>query len=204
MIREWIDRSGVEVTVLSPNLERAEQVLSQLQVTTRSPLGAIAYYTGGLLVDHGWVRILGGGNDTFLRDLLNWNAIDVDSTSRLENCILIADDVIGGFFAINGGQFSGEAGEVFYFAPDTLEWEGLGVGYTEFIQWILCGDLNKFYEEFRWEGWEQEVSSIRENESMLVYPFLWAEGPKINHRSKKVVPVEELWDIRMQNKDSLS
>ena len=35
--------------------------------------------------------------------------------------LLVADDVLGGFFAINGGTFCGKAGNVFYYAPDSGE-----------------------------------------------------------------------------------
>ncbi|WP_415004786.1 DUF2625 family protein [Aeromicrobium sp.] len=33
------------------------------QVTTGSTLGALAYNCAGLLIDHGWLRILAGGTD---------------------------------------------------------------------------------------------------------------------------------------------
>ncbi len=35
--------------------------------------------------------------------------------------LLVADDVSGGFFAINGGAFDGKAGNIFYYAPDSGE-----------------------------------------------------------------------------------
>ena len=35
-------------------------MLSRLQVTARSMMGALALSSGGMLVDHGWVRLLGG------------------------------------------------------------------------------------------------------------------------------------------------
>jgi len=38
-----------------------KSALVAVQVTTRSPMGAIIYETGGILVDHGWIRILGSG-----------------------------------------------------------------------------------------------------------------------------------------------
>mgnify|MGYP000969392700 FL=1 len=35
--------------------------------------------------------------------------------------LLVADDVLGGFFEINGGAFDGKAGNIFYYAPDSGE-----------------------------------------------------------------------------------
>ena len=40
----------------------------------RSPLGAVVYETGGILVDGGWLRILGSGNARLTRTLPGWNA----------------------------------------------------------------------------------------------------------------------------------
>jgi hypothetical protein len=37
-------------------------------------MGAIVYHTGGLLIDHGWLRILGGGgHPRTQRSLMSWN-----------------------------------------------------------------------------------------------------------------------------------
>jgi hypothetical protein len=36
-------------------------------------MGAIIYETGGLLVDNGWIRILGSGHKKLDRNLPEWN-----------------------------------------------------------------------------------------------------------------------------------
>ena len=54
--------------------------------------------------------------------------------------LLIGDDVVGGFFAINGGGLGEEVGKAHYFAPDSLSWESLGVGYTDFLLWCFSGE----------------------------------------------------------------
>lgn len=50
------------VAVLPKTANAARACLEGLQVTTRSPLGAIAHETGGLLIDSGWLRVLGSGH----------------------------------------------------------------------------------------------------------------------------------------------
>lgn len=40
----------------------AEAELVKTQVTTRSVMGAVVYETGGILIDRGWLRILGSGS----------------------------------------------------------------------------------------------------------------------------------------------
>ena len=54
--------------------------------------------------------------------------------------VLIADDDLGVFFALNGGRFAAENHSVWYFAPDTLRWEDTGKGYSDFHYWSLVGD----------------------------------------------------------------
>lgn len=201
LIQEWATKSGHTNEFLPVNFDNARKVLLKLQVSTKSALGAVAYKTGGILADNRWLRILGSGHEMFLRDIVSWNEIeDSGSSAKLKGCLLIADDVLGGFFAINGGAFQGEMGNVFYFAPDTLEWEDLEMGYTDFIHWALVGDVAKFYESFRWNEWKNEVLNINCDQGILIYPFLWAEGPELTNRARKAVPIDELWNINLINK----
>lgn len=93
LIREWIKDSDHEVEVLPPSARR-EDVLLDLQVTTRSTMGAVAYETGGILIQNGWLRFPGSGHSKLTRTLPGWNE------GRSEGLFLIADEAVGGFFAI--------------------------------------------------------------------------------------------------------
>ena len=55
-----IAQSPVPVEVLPPDRAQCGASSRQLQVTVRSALGAVALNTGGMLVDHRWVRVYGG------------------------------------------------------------------------------------------------------------------------------------------------
>src|SRR4051794_29013179 len=111
-IRSWVAASSRDVVVVPPERADSEWTLLQLQVTTRSVLGALAFYCGGLVVDHGWIRILGGGGGRLpgLRDW-NWGGGCVEG-EPLEGALLIAHDILGGSFAVNDTAFAGDAGEV--------------------------------------------------------------------------------------------
>lgn len=111
--------------------------------------------------------------------------------------LLVADDVLGGFFAINGGDLGEEMGSVFYFAPDSNEWECLDMGYSQFLMWSLQGDIAGFYENMRWPGWDQEISSLTGDQAISVYPFLSAKGPPIAERHRGVVPIAELFTLHI-------
>jgi Protein of unknown function DUF2625 len=56
LVRQWLAEAKRPYELLSPSEARGD-VLVDLQVTTRSPMGAIAYETGGVLIDHGWLRL---------------------------------------------------------------------------------------------------------------------------------------------------
>lgn len=117
---------------------------------------------------------------------------------RLLGGCLFADDVVGGFFALNGNAFDAQPGHVQYFAPDTLNWEDLNMTYSQFLVWACSDRLAKFYESFRWQGWREEVRALRGDKGFSIYPFLWAEGPSVAERSRREVPTEELWGLQME------
>lgn len=177
-----------------------DAALLAIQVTTRSPMGAIVYETGGLLIDHGWLRILGSGHSRLPRSLASWNeGRTMFGDERPPGYLLVADDVLGGFFAINGGSLGPEQGSVFYFAPDTAEWENLDYSYSQFVYWCLQGNLAGFYESLRWPGWEQEISTLGGDQAISVYPFLFTKGKPIREpiaeRHRGVVPIAEMFSL---------
>ena len=73
LVQEWIAAACNQVEVLVADRARGEEVLLHLQVTTRSPMGTIALETGGILIDHGWLRFLGSGHARMHGDLQSWN-----------------------------------------------------------------------------------------------------------------------------------
>jgi hypothetical protein len=100
---------------------------------------------------------------------------------------------MGGRFAINGGGLDAEPGEVCYWAPDTLDWTGIGGGHSRFVGWALGGGLTDFYESLRWDGWEGEVAALAPDQGLSVYPPPFArEGRAIRAGSRKPVPIAEL------------
>jgi hypothetical protein len=58
VVQGWLRKATNPVEVLPPVEEKRKAALVAIQVTTRSPMGAIIYETGGILADHGWIRIL--------------------------------------------------------------------------------------------------------------------------------------------------
>ena len=205
LVRGWIAAASNQVEVLPARDPDRSRALEEMQVTTRSPMGAVVYETGGLLIDGGWLRMLGSGHPRLPRTLPGWNKgktwTDAQSVPPL---LVVADDVIGGSFAINGGALDGPQGHVHYFAPDCLEWESLERGYSDFLQWTLRGDLEKFYEGQRWPEWPVDVSALAGDQAFSIYPCLWTEGPPVGERSRKAVPMAELFEFQFDVKRQLA
>lgn len=194
LVQEWIAAAKNHVEVLPCTPEKGNEELYKVQVTTRSPMGAIVHTTGGILVDHGWIRILGAGAPRLNRSLHQWNHSMglIPDDGLPPSYLVIADDVVGGYFALNGGGLGTAPGKVYYFAPDTQEFESLDISYSEFLGFCFDGDLNKFYSGLRWDNWQEEVSKLDGNQVYNFYPLLGTqEAQDINKVSRRAVSILE-------------
>ena len=190
-LQQLISDAEVPCELLPPGPER-EQSLLYLQVTTRSLLGAFGYDTGGLLIDDGWLRLLGSGHSKSTRSLHEWNSPRTDGTF-----ILIGDDAAGGFYALNGGAFGEDLGAVYYWAPDDLEWESLEMGHTDFVAFSLTDRITEFYESLRWPTWRDDVKDLPTDRSFFFYPFLWTREGSVEDSHRSTVPLSEAWDVKV-------
>lgn len=205
LIHSWMAAAKCPVEILPCSPADGERALLDAQITTRSPMGAICHETGGILVDDAWLRILGAGCERLPRALMAWSRERVPFFGQQPTFLIIADDPIGGFFCLNGGAFPHvDPGHVAYFAPDTLEWEDLDMTYSDFLCWSWSGDLERFYDQLRWPGWQAECKSLAGDRTFGIYPFLWAKGPTIGERHRKPVPSAETWALEMDLRRQLN
>jgi len=196
VLRDRLAEAGERVLVLPRERPDAERTLHHVQVTVGSSLGAIAYETGGVLIDSGWLRLHGAGSPRMLGSLRSWSDGSVDLFGLSGRAIVVAHDAVGGFFALNGGAFDGNPGDVHYLSPHSLQWEDLELGYSDFLSWAIEGDLEDFYADSRWPGWREQVAPLSGDQAILIYPPLWAaEGGDLMDRTRKPVPVIELWGL---------
>lgn len=184
-LKEQFKQSKRNIEILNIDSSKINTVKVKWNIPDDTLWGAILYNTGGIVFD-GWVRLLASGE----RDIVNWNA-----TLNINGFIVVADDILGGLFGLNT-----ETNIIHYFAPDTLEWEDMEVTYSQFVRWLAEGDVDRFYDAFRWDNWEEEVSRLKMSEGISFYPFLWAKPEQERH--KKVIPLEEIvllsFDMKQQ------
>lgn len=195
-VQGWIREGSAPVEILPPSVPGRDANLEWLQVTLRSSLGAVAYETGGLLVDRGWLRLLGSGHSRLPRSLLQWNRGRTwRELAESRSHILVADDAIGGLFALGCGGEGFPAGEIVYFPPDTLRWETLEMGFSDFLGWCFSGGLEEFYGDYRWEGWEKDVEALGGDRVFDLLPPPFLKGLPFSQRSRASVPIEEHYDL---------
>ena len=196
-VASWISQSPRTVEVLPPDPDRQRDCLLALQVTTRSVLGALAWHSSGVLLDHRWLRLLGGVSSSGLPDVVTASGMEPGAGTAPPH-VVIAQDVLGGLFAVNGHGLPCAPGEVAYFAPDTLQWEGMGIGNSDFVSWALTGDTGTFYEQVRWPGWEVESEQVPLDGGLHVYPPLFTTEAKqdLAGTSRRAVPWQEILDVQ--------
>jgi hypothetical protein len=186
-VEAWLATATNPVEVLPANETRAAKVLSLIGVTTNSPMGAIAAQSGGLVID-GWLRVLGGGGPRMDGDQARWNGLgDEPLAPRLQGAFVVALDLLGGVFALFAATR-----KVAYFAPDTLRWEPLALGYGEFVHAMLHSNLDEFFRGLRWPDWRAETATLGLNDGIMVYPFLWTKESREAPPSRSVVPMRQL------------
>jgi len=204
VVKGWIGEAKNKIEVLPCERKNADDALVESRLNTRSLMGAIVYETGGLLIENGWIRILGAGCERMKRSLPAWNKGKTFSEyGEIPPYMLMADDAVGGLFAINGGLLGDDKGKIYYFAPDTLAWEPLDIDYSQFLMFCFASDIGRFYSNLRWQGWENDIKQLSPDYAYTFYPYLWTkQGKDINTVSKKAIPVQELYDFNMEMKST--
>ncbi|MGW1402309.1 DUF2625 domain-containing protein [Streptomyces sp. NPDC002405] len=206
-LRETLGAGPVSVEVLPPDGGLGRASLLQLQVTARSYLGAMVLHCGGLLVDGGWLRVFGSPVDGAARGVPSLAQVNqfpgaFDPAWRADTGLVVAHDVMGGVFALNGGAPAGPGrpgapGEMVYFAPDSLHWEALGVGHSTWVAWLVSGALDEFYADLRWPGWKDEIQALNSDQGLSLFPPLWSAEARqdLPATSRRAVPMRELLSV---------
>ncbi len=184
-------KSDRSIEICKGNIAHGIDEIHKIGAEEESVLGAVVVNTCGLIFDK-WVYVIGQSSENYgiqnFSEKMNFGS---------EGLLIVATDIIGGVFALNMGRFNENKGMVWYFAPDTLEWESLEMKYSEFIVWLAQGDLPGYYSSMRWTDWRKKAELVSFGEGVLIYPYLWAKECNIETASKKVVPLGEILEMNV-------
>jgi hypothetical protein len=195
LLEEWVAASPDTAQLVPPPTD-AGAALTILQVTTRSFLGTLVYSTGGITIN-GWLRIWGGGSEAVPRKLVPPGTPFSEDADAVDGMILVGDDVVGGFFALDSGALSAP-GSVHYLSPDGTKWEDLEMGHGAWVEKMLSGGVGAFYGDLRWDGYDDDVKTLRGNQCFSFFPPLWATEGSVEKSDHRAVPVLEMWGIRRE------
>jgi len=174
-MKELFLSSERKITILESDNNKAALISRMYDIEQESFFATVVYGTGGVVIDN-WVRLLASGE----RDIATWN-----DTLQIDNYFVVADDILGGLFAMNK-----QSSVIEYFAPDTLEWESLELYYPHFVKWLLEGDIDLFYSDLRWDNWQSDVEMLSFNDGIAFFPFLWTKSEE--ERCKRVISINEI------------
>ena len=202
-ISQWIEQARNHCEVIKKDQSSAERELFTMQMPTSSPIGAVIYETGGILIHHGWLRILGSGSFKLARGLMDWNfSKSFSQSGEKPKYLLVADDVIGGYFALNGGSLGKNLGKIYYFSPKDLSWHDLNFTYTEFLSWGLNGDIDAFYQDLFWQNWQEDIKQLDGNQLFVFMPDLSEDkSTPIDARQKREVNIETHYNASFAQKE---
>lgn len=180
--------AAVDHVVLPADGATCRATLLQLQVTARSLLGAVVLNSGGIVLQHGLVRVYGGSGGA-LPSLAEVNSFpgSFDPGWQMSRLVL-AHDVLGGVFALNGP-------EIGYFGPDSPEWADLGIGHSQWLMWLAQDGALDFYRDLLWPSWQSDVARLGPREGIAVFPPLWSKESRGDGVSRKAVPLAEILSL---------
>ncbi|MFE9816895.1 DUF2625 family protein [Streptomyces sp. NPDC005773] len=169
----------------------------QLRVGARSALGALVLHSGGLVVDHGRVRVLAGAPSGAAGlpgpARVNRFPAAFDPAWRPLGALVVAHDVLGRVFALNGHEAAcgrpGAPGQMLCFAPDSLEREAREMGCGTWLTWLLPGRLDQFHDGLRWPGRQRESQSPALSQGIAGYPFLRSKEARADSAATTRTPV---------------
>lgn len=190
-IKELKDNSMCEIIIHAKSLKNGQYECEELNIPKDSVLSSIVMNFNCIYVDN-WIRILGQGNSEH-NGIMYYNTLIEDN--YLYGMFIVAYDIVGGIYAINISRFNTEKNMIWYFAPDTLEWESLNMNYWNFIVWAMQGNIDEFYETMRWKNWKDDCKNVKPNMCYLVYPFLWSKEYDENTADRKIVPFDEVMKL---------
>ncbi|MDO5479580.1 MAG: DUF2625 family protein [Clostridia bacterium] len=166
--------------------------IDELKINPQSTLGSFLQHIDSFVVN-GYLRMTNGN--------INRAGNIATITGKIreqygyEKIMVIANDIWGGFFAINNGELSNNIEEIWYFSPDTLGWENTEKNYTEFLEWVCSGDVEYYYSEWMWDNMENEIKDFSNSDGIFTYPFLWADEYELTTAKRNRAPWFEITGI---------
>lgn len=186
MVNNILTKFDKSTNVIDYNLDRREfiNITNNDDIWTVHNISNIFKY----IIVNKYLKIL--GNDTNFG--IKW-ANSIYAKSYGTQSLLVAYDVFGGLFVVKDYQAGGN--QIWYFAPDTMDWENLKITYQNFIEWVCTNEISLFYADFPTEYVRQSFVRIEDDDVLHIYPYLWSKEYKNVNPSINVISFRELFEL---------
>lgn len=182
------------VEILPPDPERMKENAEFYQADDQTTFGMLIHHSGGVTVN-GVVRLLGSTADPEYRDIKAFN-----EQFGGNGFVILGDDIFGGIFALNLGLLPECPGNIIYFAPDTMEFEDLGLKLSGLFEFLRNGDLSEFYGQFSPEEYENlRAVNVKFNEVLHIMPPMWSKEFKTEEHDVRAIGVYEHYKMMTEN-----
>lgn len=183
---------------VSRSIGTAKGVLARMGINGESTLGQVVSHTKEIYVNR-YLRLCGSSNIEKINALVK--------KYYPGDKLIVATDVWGGIFAISNGDFEGHPASMWYYAPDLLAWEDMGINYTKFVNWVADLQVERYYDSWLWYECEKYlapkmsglVGGVNSDQAVLMYPFMWSKGFDVVTATKKTVPFAEVLALNFDN-----
>lgn len=183
------------VEIIPPDKPCAAINAEYYQEDDSTAFGLLITQSGGICAD-GVVRLLGSNRASEYRDI---NMFNIKFGSR--GYIIFGDDIFGGIFALNIGLIPDCIGNVIYFAPDTLEFEDLGIKPSGLFEFLRNGDIHSFYGQFSSEEYEElRALNVGFNKVLHILPPQWSAEFKTEKHDVRAIDIYEHYRLCFQQK----
>jgi hypothetical protein len=125
------NKTSRDFEIINGDIDSGQNECINLNIPVDSVLYSVVTHSKGIIIDH-WIRVW-GQTSSVSNGVFYYNNKYGDNVHGL---FLVASDVLGGLYAVNITRYN-DNNLIWYFAPDTLEWECLDMKYNEFIAWVF-------------------------------------------------------------------
>lgn len=159
-----------------------------VSVLPDAALSEVVARSGGLLIDGGWLRVLGSGS----ADLIDIAAANQGALGVEPYGVLVGYDVLGGQFSL-AAESTRMKPTIHYYQPDEVRWLDLMIGYAEWLMLMLDGSTTEFYADLRWPGWREDTRDCPLDKGYALDPPPWSSrGRDVSTVVRHLEPIAEL------------
>lgn len=197
-LEENLARSRVEVHMFPAlhNHQDTEDALEAAGLAAGSLLATLLKLSNGMILDGGWIRILGLTDRACGRSLASWNrgaGWQEAWGEGVRGKLCFADDPLGNQYAINIGEDGRGNWQVFLGSVEDRSWRSLDCTFGQWLEQVFAGKHPEWYDPDHYPAWRRgaEELGVEASQCMRRREDVTAEDPW-DTEHLEVLPADEV------------